>query len=338
MARPRVPIARLEKSDSMIVHLGDRESSDGRFLKYIDRRYPESLAVKGSHMGPAQEGLALRSREWCKTLKTTAQTVPTDTIFRDDLFHETCFALQDRNKARVAQDIGRLIVPSAETLAQYGATQLNNLIENINERWSAAISFEGPLPQPDYAVGFRPSAFSAEQMKRLHPLLGDPSTDASFFGATSQMLLPFLTSRMTSGAEVFEAADRKNAHDMTVAVRGVVELFRVANREAEINREILAFSVLIDGSHVTLYGHYALINGPGTAYYRHTIDVFDFAADDGANKWTSYKFVKNIYELWMPMHLKRIASAIDQIPLGIEFSTGRFQAPITLGPPSSHSK
>ena len=44
--------------------------------------------------------------------------MPKDSLFRDDLFEKTCRKIE----ARVIQDIARLIVPSAETLATYGAT------------------------------------------------------------------------------------------------------------------------------------------------------------------------------------------------------------------------
>ena len=36
-------------------------------------------------------------------------------------------------------------------------------------------------------------------------------------------------------------ADRQNAYNMTLAVRGVVELFRIVKREKELRQEILAF-------------------------------------------------------------------------------------------------
>ena len=34
------------------------------------------------------------------------------------------------------------------------------------------------------------------------------------------------------------------------------------------------------------------------------IYAFDFTALDGTAKWTAYKLTKNLYDLWMPTHLK----------------------------------
>ena len=59
--------------------------------------------------------------------------MPQDSLFRDDLFDKTCEKIQDRNEARVVQDITRLIIPSAETLAIFGAKHLEILIESVNE-------------------------------------------------------------------------------------------------------------------------------------------------------------------------------------------------------------
>src|SRR5438874_615792 len=36
--------------------------------------------------------------------------------------------------------------------------------------------------------------------------------------------------------------------------------------------------------------------------------------------WTTYKFIKNVYDIWMPAHFKRLCSAIDDIPADLDFS------------------
>ncbi|KAK5145977.1 hypothetical protein LTR32_002359 [Rachicladosporium monterosium] len=106
---------------------------------------------------------------------------------------------------------------------------------------------------------------------------------------------------------------------MTLAVRGVVELFRLAKREKEIDREILAFSMSHDHSTVRIYGHYPVIEGKNTAFYRHPIRKFDFTEQDGQEKWTAYRFTKNVYDVWMPTHFARISSVIDELSPDIAF-------------------
>jgi hypothetical protein len=109
---------------------------------------------------------------------------------------------------------------------------------------------------------------------------------------------------------------------MTLAVRGIVELFRLVKREKDLHREILAFAVSHDDRTVRIYGHYPVIDGKETTFYRHLIHESVFAASGGREKWTSYQFAKNVYDIWMPTHLKRICSVIDDLPpnLDIEVS------------------
>lgn len=78
-------------------------------------------------------GITKGSKDLYQRLLQSKQSVPKDSLFRDDLFKKTCHKIEDRNEARVIQDIARLIIPSAEALATYGATQLDHLIKGVNE-------------------------------------------------------------------------------------------------------------------------------------------------------------------------------------------------------------
>ena len=86
-------------------------------------------------------------------------------------------------------------------------------------------------------------------------------------------------------------------------------------------------SVFVDGllcvSHdhtsVRIYGHYPVIAGKDIKYYRHPIHKFDFTALDGKDKWTVYRFTKNVYDTWMPKHFENICSAINQLPSELNF-------------------
>jgi hypothetical protein len=226
----------------------------------------------------------------------------------------------------VIRDISLLIVPSAQTLATYGATHLNHLIESVNEGWKRAMPFYGPRPQPDYSIGFGRSAFTVDQLEKLKPFVGEViDTFTTYYMATWQMYFPFLTCEVKCGAAALDVADRQNAHSMTLAVRGVVELFRLVKCEKELDQEILAFSISHDDRTVRIYGHYAAIDGPKTTFYRHPIKTFDFTSEDGKEKWTAYKFTKNVYNIWMPTHFKRICSVIDKLPPDINFEVSELQ-------------
>ncbi|KAL8712712.1 MAG: hypothetical protein Q9225_006900 [Loekoesia sp. 1 TL-2023] len=316
----KVPTSlRRKQSDSSLTSSSDQKKRENKSAPYRDKRYAILLEAKGSFMGISDLGITAASNRLYRSLLQSKQAAPKDSLFRGDMFEKTCRKIQDSNEGRVIQDIARLIVPSAETLATYGAMHLDQLlIESVNESWMGSIPVEGPKPQPDYAVGFKRSAFTDEQLRKIGPLIGSV-WETSFFVATYRMDFPFLTCEVKCGAAALDIADRQNAHSMTVAVRSVVELYRAVHREEELHREILAFSISHDHRSVRIYGHYPVIEGDNTTFYRHPIREFFFTASEGRQKWASYRFTKNVYDIWVPIHYLRICSAIDDLPSDIDF-------------------
>ncbi|KAI9805494.1 MAG: hypothetical protein M1825_000745 [Sarcosagium campestre] len=292
----------------------DQKPREERSAPYRDLRYAMLLETKGSFMRKDKDGVSEASKNLCRALLEIDQVVPDDTLFRDDLFEATCEEIQNRNEAKVIQDIALLIVPSARHLAIRGDKSLDILTESVNEGWNNSIPLTGTRPQPDYSVGFSRTAFSKDQLDKLQPFIGDfLGGDLSFFMATFYMYFPFFTCEVKCGAQALEIADRQNAHSMTLAVRGVVEMFRRVKREKEVDREILAFSVSHDHRAVRIYGHYPVMEEKETKYYRYPIREFSFTELDGKEKWTAYKFTKNVYDTWMPTHFKRLCSVIDEL-------------------------
>ncbi|KAK0361556.1 hypothetical protein LTR94_022874 [Friedmanniomyces endolithicus] len=298
---------------------GEQKSREQKSAEYKKPQYATVLATKGVMMKSSSPGVTKASQGWCKDMLERQQTYPQDTLFREDFFSSTCESVQDKNETRVIRDVALLIVPSAEVLSIRGATHLQCLIDSVNEGWNNSITITRTRPQPDFAVGFRREAFTQDQLDRMHPIVGD-FNDQSYFMATWYMYFPFLTCEVKCGAAALDIADRQNAHSTAIAVRAVVELFRTVKREQELHREILAFSISHDHCSARIYGYYAEFGGTETKFYRHTVHKFDFTALGGKEKWTAYKFTKNVYDHWMPMHFERICSAIDQIPAGINFS------------------
>ncbi|KAB5581155.1 hypothetical protein GE09DRAFT_1085286 [Coniochaeta sp. 2T2.1] len=298
----------------------DQKPREEKSAPYRNQRYETLLEIKGSYMTQSPLDLAGASQAICQSLLDKAQPVPDDSLFRDDVFKATCQKIHNKNEARVIQDISRLIVPSVESLATFGAEHLDILTESVNEGWNNSIPVTNPRPQPDYSVGFRRDAFTQDQLAKLSPFIGDfIAGDQSLFMATYYMYFPFLTCEVKCGAAALDTADRQNAHSMTLAVRAIVELFRAVKREDEVNRQILAFSISHDHRSVRIYGHYPVLEGKDTKYYRHPIHDFSFTALDGRDKWTAYRFTKNVYDIWMQDHFKNICSAIDQLPSDLDF-------------------
>ncbi|KAJ2989589.1 hypothetical protein NUW58_g3393 [Xylaria curta] len=322
LARKRsLPSLRRKRSDSATSTTpSDQKPREEKSAQYRDPRYEALLATKGSFMIESRQDVTNTNKAALRSMLKRPQSVPSDSLFCDNFFKTTYQKIHNRNEARVIQDISRLIVPSAESLATVGAEHLEILTESVNEGWNNSIPLTGTRPQPDYSVGFRREAFTNDQLAKLSPFIGDfIAGNLSLFMATYYMYFPFLACEVKCGAAALDTADRQNAHSMTLAARGIVELFRLINRENEVHRQILAFSVSHDHQSVRIYGYYPVIDGKETKYYRHPIRNFSFIELDGKEKWVAYRFTRNVYDIWMPTHFKRICSAIDQLPSKLEF-------------------
>ena len=283
--------------------------------------YAAKLETKGSFMDESDLDITDESKNLCQRLLDSEAAIPTGSLFGDDIFRRTCRKIQDSNEAKVIQDIARLMVPSVDALATYGATNLDHFVENVQKRWSNAIPFHSPRPHPDDSVGSLKSAFTDEQPNRLKPLVGEiAGSHSSYFMATWWMYFPFLACEVKCGVMALDIADRQNVHSMTITVRSVVELYKAVRREKELHRQILAFSISHDHRLVRIYGHYAIIGDEKEkTFYHYPIAEFDFTSKQGEHKWMSYKFTKNVYDNFMPTHLKRICSAIDDLQPNINF-------------------
>lgn len=299
----------------------DQRPREEKSASYQDPLYEKELETKGVFMQKSELGITKDSKNWYLKLLETSQPAPTDTLFDDTLFEAACEMLRNRNEAKVILDITRLLVPSAESVALRGGQEhLKLLIESVNEGWNNSKPITKTRPQPDYSVGLDYKAFSDEQKDKLTPFIGKwPNRTPSLFMATYYMFFPFLACEVKCGAAALDVADRQNAHSMAIAARAIVELFRQVEREAELHRQILSFSISHNDRYVRIYGYYPVINGKNVKYYRHQIHSFDFTTLDGKDKWATFQFTKNVYESWVPLHLERIRSAIDLLPSNLDF-------------------
>jgi len=116
------------------------------------------------------------------------------------------------------------------------------------------------------------------------------------------------------GNEGLNIADRQNAHSSGVAVRQVVDLYRKVSRQHELNQEVLSFSVSHDQEAVRIYGYYPVIDGDQTSVYRFPLKKFDITNEKGKDKWATYIFSTNVYDIYGLIHFERLRSAVDQLP------------------------
>ena len=265
----------------------------------------------------------------CQTLLNADQTVPHDSLFNDDLFKRVCQRVRNKNEARVIRDLSPLLVLSAEILYLRGAINFEHLIETIDESWIKSILLiKGLRPQPDFAVELKSSAFISEQLRKLQPSIDDWQTTSRLM-TTDEMYFPFLTAEMKCDNEALNIADRQNAHNAAVAANAVVELYRMISRQDELHQRILTFSISHDNEAVRMYGHYPLIKNDNTLFYRHPFKKYYFTSEE--EKWTGYKFTRNVLDMFYPTHHERICSAVNQLPNPEDFAVESFSQQSDLG-------
>lgn len=305
---------------------------DQKCAPYRHPLFQRQLKDYGSFMDDHELGITAESENLCQQLLKGPQPTPQYSLFSDDeIFKKTCKRLKSENETKVVLRISELIVPSAEILADQGAKHLAILRETTNVCWANSIPFthpsgsgsnsrSGPRPQPDFGLGFDRDAFSPEQLQKLQPFFGDLLTDYSLFAATYQMYFPFLTSEVKCGDGGLDVADRQNAYTQSVILRGLHALFQLVGREEELHQEVNSFSISHNDEDVRIWGHYIVIDGKDAKFYRHLISKFIFApSGEGDQRWKAYKFIKNVYDLWLPKHFERICSVIDMLPTDLSF-------------------
>lgn len=332
--RQKSPLTKRKRSQSESDDGGTSYGTPSRDAKsacYRSAAYDTVLETKNSFMRDDERwedaASAKDGRDLVDTLlyiatdptqaKVFSHPTPDTTLFADSRFEKICRKVAGKNEARVVRDILPLIVPPAEILAVYGATHLDKLVESVNQGWDCAQPLVASRPQPDYSVGFSRDAFTQAQLAKLAPYISDGTSSdwESLFMGTRLMHFPFLTCEVKCGNQALTISDRQNAHSMTLAVRGVVELFRLVGREKELDYRILALSISHDDSNVRIYGHYPVVDTGAVKYYRHKIHAYDFTVLKGRDKWAAFRIVRYIYDKWMPSFLETVCSAIDSLKL-----------------------
>lgn len=122
-----------KKSQSSFQTFSDQLSRKVKSAQYKSSDYAAEFENEDSYMYKSTSDITDISRKLYRTLLEKKQSIPQDTLFRDDLFDEICRKIQDRNETMIIRDIGLLIVLFVQTLAIYDVIHLNHFYETINE-------------------------------------------------------------------------------------------------------------------------------------------------------------------------------------------------------------
>ena len=250
-------------------------------------------------------------KDFCVQMLQAEQELPNYTLFDDDTTFEPLIArLTVENETMVFRDLTPLIAPAAELLYLHGAKHLGILYGHANMGWGRSIPLVASPPQPDYCVGLDMSAFTSAQWKQMRALIR--GVERNPLMATWKMWYPFFMCEAKASRENLVIADRQNMCSGSVAVNALVTLYRAAGRERELHRKIVAFSISHDTEIFKIYGHFASFEETEPRFYRYPIKRAFIM--DRQDRWTAYRFTRNLYDLFAPLHLERITSVLDSLP------------------------
>ncbi|KAL6241668.1 hypothetical protein RBB50_011450 [Rhinocladiella similis] len=210
------------------------------------------------------------------------------------------------------------------------------LIERCSDGWVRAIfSPYGKCPQPDSTIAFKWEKFSREEVRKLGITIGLPSK----YMARDDMFFPFITREAKCDKQPLEIADRQNVYSMSVALEGVVDLFRRVDRLEELDGKALGLSVSYDNDTVKMYAHHVVTTAQeasaqglsgqsceqlrkmSTMKYRTRIGLVSLSDEGGKGRWKPYDFFYNACLKFSRRHLTRIKQAIALLPVAAQASS-----------------
>lgn len=106
-------------------------------------------------------------KQLCTILVDATYKPPQNSLFEGDFFWKVLNGVRSRNEPRVVRDISPWLIPSVELLFMRGFSNLKNLTEEIQTDWTKCVPLAGPLPRPDFTVGFQSSAFTNDEIEKL---------------------------------------------------------------------------------------------------------------------------------------------------------------------------
>ena len=277
-------------------------------------------------MDDSVNGLDKDELKYCQELLTTSAPHPPNSMLDEAFFLPFSKLTHNKSEQWLVKNMHSHLFPAPELLALRGHAEFKNLglIEGCDDIWLRAIfPSYGKCPQPDSTIAFKWENFSREEIRKLGITIGLPSK----YLARDDMFFPFITREAKSDRQPLEVADRQNVYSMSVALEGVVDLFRRVGRLEDLNGKALGLSMSYDNDTVRMYAHHVVttVQEPkgtscqqlprvSTMKYWTAIGQVILSNDGGKDRWKPYDFFYNACLKFSQRHLKRVKQAIADLP------------------------
>ncbi|KAK5401675.1 hypothetical protein LTR06_011039 [Exophiala xenobiotica] len=301
-------------------------SADARSNFYSSPAFPTLLEQHGIYMDDSASGLDKDELEFCQKLLSTGAPHPPDSMLDEAVFLSFSKLTHNKSEQWLVKNMHSHLFPAPELLALRGHDEFKGLglIEGCDDIWLRAIfPSYGKCPQPDSTIAFKWENFSREELRKLGITIGLPSK----YMARDDMFFPFITREAKCDKQPLEVADRQNVYSMSVALEGVIDLFRRVDRLEELNGKALGLSMSYDNDTVRMYAHHVVTNAQelngqsrqqlpkmSTMKYWTSIGQVILSNDGGKDRWKPYDFFYNACLKFSRRHLTRIKEAIALLP------------------------
>lgn len=258
------------------------------------------------------------SEDLCNELTEGNRAPISYPTFPAERVSEVLEQVANANEGKIQRDILPWVVPSAVHLRLWGESGMEHIAEEIQAEWKRCATMGSTCPKPDYTVGLTRNAFSRDEFEALQ----NYATTTKPFLFTPELCFPFLVCEAKSGEEGLNKAHRQNIHSASIAIRAIIELCWAAYgksnpRVQDLYGQVLVFTVSHNHEMVYLSGHFAAL-ADGTfdklEFYRYPFAMFSLSLVKGRDRNKPYNVVRNIYDKFAPVHVKRIKDAAQNLP------------------------
>lgn len=265
------------------------------------------------HSYGSEKGVDKANEDLLNSLETKSHDPPNEPQYDAKALQMLLEGLSNKNEVMVIHELHDLVCPPAERLSIIYSEDkelgpiYKTFVDYRDEPWTKPPQLIAgfPEPKPDYCVGFRHDVFDDHEQDVLATL---PNVMRSFMTA-GKIYFPFLTCEAKSTKDLVKFAENQNAYAMMVAVSSTFDLFRAAGKEQSVHRKVLGFSISYNDRTVLVDGYYPVVTGRGLSIYRtRRLQMFIPPTDSDTRR--SWRFVRNIYEVWAPQHLQDLKDAI----------------------------
>jgi hypothetical protein len=135
--------------------------------------------------------------------------------------------------------------------------------------------------------------------------------NGSVIHTTSSSLVT--ASESTTTTNKFDIADRQNAHNMGIAIRSILAIFKLAGKHTQLHQRLLTYSISHDDEWVRMDGWYPIFDGDRMTIHCHHLyrkKIFD---QSGENTCRAFSFSLKICEYALEL-LHEINTIIDELP------------------------